>query len=314
MSAGISSMSAVEDVDNMKALYGAGKMKLRVSAYINMENAEAQYARGREIGLFGDRLSVQGIKFYIDGSLGSRTALMLEDYSDKPGARGVLRNPVAKLEAGMMKAAENGFQISTHAIGDAGVRTILDLYEKVLAAHPRRDHRHRIEHFQHTTQADIDRLGRMGVVPAMQTVHATSDKNMAELRVGADRIKYGYAWRKVLKAGAVIPNGSDAPNELLNPYHGLYAAVTRMDRDGNPAGGWYPEERLTRAEALKSFTLWAAYGQFEERLKGSLEKGKLADFVVVDRDFMTCPTSEIKDIQALMTVLGGEVVYQVPPR
>ncbi len=172
------------------------------------------------------------------------------------------------------------------------------------------NHRWRIEHFQITTPSDIERTAKLKIIPAIQTVHATSDKNMAETRIGPERMKYAYAWRKIIKAGLVIPNGSDAPIEIVNPYHGLYAAVTRMDRDGQPAGGWYPEEKMTREEALKSFTIWAAYGQFEETIKGSLKEGKLADFVVLDRDYMVCPESEIKDISPLMTVVGGEVVFK----
>ncbi|WP_057914673.1 amidohydrolase family protein [Peribacillus muralis] len=144
----------------------------------------------------------------------------------------------------------------------------------------------------------------------MQPVHATSDKNMAEDRVGPERIKYSYAWRKVIDAGSHIIGGSDAPVELVNPFHGLYAAVTRMDREGNPDGGWYPEESMTREEALKAFTIWAAEGSFEEKIKGSLEIGKLADFIVIDKDPMKCQEEQLKDIQVLTTVLGGEVVYK----
>ncbi len=143
----------------------------------------------------------------------------------------------------------------------------------------------------------------------MQPTHATSDKTMAEDRIGAERMKGAYAWRKIIDAGSIIIGGSDAPVELVNPYHGLYAAVTRQSRDGQPEGGWYIEDAMTREEALKAFTIWAAYGQFEESLKGSLKAGKLADFVVIDRDYMKCPANEIKDIQALLTVLGGEEVY-----
>jgi predicted amidohydrolase YtcJ len=143
----------------------------------------------------------------------------------------------------------------------------------------------------------------------MQSVHATSDKDMAEVRIGSERIKSAYAWRTVIDKGGIIANGSDAPVELVNPYHGIYAAFTRQDRQGEPAGGWRPEQKMTRQEALRSFTIWSAYALFDEKLKGSAEKGKLADFVVLDRDIMTCPANDVKDAKALMTVLGGEVVY-----
>ena len=146
----------------------------------------------------------------------------------------------------------------------------------------------------------------------MQADHATSDKNMAENRIGAGRMQGAYAWRTIIDSGSIIVNGSDAPVELANPFHGLYAAVTRMDREGRPEGGWYPDQRMTRGEALKSFTIWAAYGQFEDKIKGSLEPGKLADVVVIDRDYMQCPEDEIKDIIPLMTVLGGEILYRDP--
>ena len=211
----------------------------------------------------------------------------------------------------MKKAREAGFQVSTHAIGDAGNREVLNVYEKVLKEMPDPDHRYRIEHAQVVALEDIPRFAKSGVIPSMQTVHATSDKNMAENRVGPERIKGAYAWRKFLNTGVVIPNGTDAPVELINPFHGLFAAVSRQSRDGQPAGGWYPEEKMTRQEALKSYTIWAAYAAFEEKIKGSIQSGKLADFVVIDRDYMNCGESEIKDIRALQTVIGGKVVYPV---
>ena len=158
---------------------------------------------------------------------------------------------------------------------------------------------------------DIPRFSRLGVIPAMQAVHATSDKNMAEKRVGPQRIKGTYAWRKFLETGAIIPNGTDAPVEMVNPFHVLFASVTRQSSDGEPVGGWYPGQKMTRAEALKSYTIWAAYAAFEEHIKGSISAGKLADFIVIDRDYMKCADSEIKDIRVLQTILGGEVVFSV---
>lgn len=311
MSAGNMTMDSVEDVQNMKSLYATGELKIRIYAMINGEHAEPYYKKGPDIGLFNDRLTVRAVKFYADGSLGSRTALMLEDYTDKHGWKGVARTTPEKLMEQYRVANKAGFQLATHAIGDGGVRNVIDQYERLMKEEKvSPDHRWRIEHYQITTAKDLLRTAKLKIIPVMQAVHATSDKNMAETRIGPERIKYAYAWRKVLKAGMVIPNGSDAPIELINPYHGLYASVTRMDRDGKPLGGWYPEEKMTRQEALKSFTLWPAYGQFEEKIKGSLKMGKVADFVVIDRDYMKCPETEIKDINALMTVVGGEVVYQ----
>ena len=314
MSAGNMTMNSAEDVQIMKSLYQSGELKVRIYAMINGEHATPYYKSGPEIGLFDNRLTVRAIKFYADGSLGSRTALLLEDYSDKHDWKGVARSTNEQLLEYVRTASRAGFQVAVHAIGDGGVHNVIDQYEKVLKEDKvSPDHRWRIEHYQVTTAADLERTAKLKIIPVMQAVHATSDKNMAETRIGPERIKYAYAWRKVIKAGMAIPGGSDAPIEKINPYHGLYASVTRMDRDGQPSGGWHPEEKMTREEALKSFTIWAAYGQFEENIKGSLKAGKLADFVVIDRDYMKCPESEIKDINALTTVVGGEVVYQKSP-
>jgi predicted amidohydrolase YtcJ len=311
MSAGNTTMNSVEDVNIMKSLYKSGDLKIRIYAMINGEHADPYLKSGPEIGLFDNRLTVRAIKYYADGSLGSRTALMLEDYSDKHDWKGVARTSNEKLLEYTRAASRAGFQVAVHAIGDGGVRNVIDQYEKVLKEDKiAPDHRWRIEHYQVTTAADLVRTAKLGIVPVMQATHATSDKNMAETRIGSERIKYAYAWRKVIKAGMKIPGGSDAPIEKINPYHGLYASVTRMDLQGEPKGGWHPEEKMTREEALKSFTIWAAYGQFEENLKGSLKAGKVADFVVIDRDYMKIPETEIKDINALMTVCGGEVVYK----
>jgi len=302
--------SGIEDIKNMKDLYQSGDLKIRLYTMASSgETAQAFYKTGPEVGLFNDRLTINCIKFYADGSLGARSAWMLKEYSDRAGHVGNGRNSNDIFYDMVKEARAHGFQVATHAIGDAAVNQCVNTYEKVLKENPLADHRYRIEHFQVATLEDIQRIADIGIIPAMQSVHATSDKNMAEDRVGSERIKGAYAWRKVINAGSIIPNGSDAPVELVNPYHGLYAAVTRMDRDGVPVGGWYPEECMTREEALKSFTIWAAYGQFQDKSRGSLEVGKLADFTVLDRDVMTCPASDIKDTNALITVVGGETVY-----
>jgi hypothetical protein len=304
-------------VDTLKSLYESGKLYVRLYARLRIPDGstglhEEFYTKGKQVGLYGHRLTVRGIKISVDGALGSRGALMLAPYSDrKDGWLGNQRVTEERLYAQVKKAREAGFQVSTHAIGDAGNREVLNAYEKVLKEMPDPDHRYRIEHAQVVALEDIPRFAKLGVIPSMQTVHATSDKNMAENRVGAERIKGAYAWRKFLNTGVVIPNGTDAPVELINPFHGLFAAVTRQSRDGQPPGGWYPEEKMTREEALKSYTIWAAYAAFEEKIKGSIQPGKLADFVVIDRDYMNCGESEIKDIRALQTVVGGKVVYPV---
>jgi len=303
--------SGLEDIKYMKDLYASGDLKIRLYVMVDSgESAKAYYEIGPEVGLYENHLTMNCIKFYSDGSLGARSAWMLEEYSDRLGHVGNGRNTDEEFYQLIKEARENGFQVATHAIGDAANHQVVNTYEKVLSELPLNDHRYRIEHFQVATLEDIQRIADIGIIPAMQSVHATSDKNMAEDRVGSERIKGAYAWRKVLNTGNIIVNGSDAPVELVNPYHGLYAAVTRAGRDGEPSGGWYAEEKMTREEALRSFTIWAAYGQFEETIKGSLEVGKLADFVVLDRDYMTCPERDIKDILPIATIVGGEKVFE----
>ena len=323
LSLGITSLvnagTSVDDIENIKELYRQGKLKIRIYALISSawgkelgDNEKMYFARGPEVGLFDQHLTIRGIKLFADGSLGSRSAALFDDYNDRPGHRGNLVYSEDELYRLVKKARTYKFQIATHAIGDAAVNQVLNVYERVLQEYPLPDHRYRIEHFQVATLEDISRLAKLSVIASMQATHATSDKNMAENRIGATRMQGAYAWRTIIDSGAIIVNGSDAPVESANPFDGLYAAVTRMDRDGRPEGGWYPNQRMTRTEALKSFTVWAAYGQFEEKLKGSLETGKLADFIVIDRDYMQCPAAEIKDIKPLLTVIGGKILYRNP--
>lgn len=294
----------------IKGLYEEGKLDIRIYGLVNSgDSAREYYKLGPQLGLYNDRLTIRGVKFMTDGSLGARSAWMLDEYSDRPGHSGNGRYTDEELYKLVREARDNGFQAVTHAIGDAANRQCVDVYERVLKEFPLEDHRYRIEHFQVAALEDIERIAKLGIIPSMQAVHAISDMAIAEDRLGASRIMGAYAWRKVIAAGSVIVNGSDAPVELVNPFHGMHAAVTRMDRTDKPEGGWYPEECMSREEALKSFTIWAAYGQFEENLKGSLEAGKLADFTVIDRDIMNCPASDIKDTAVVMTIVGGKAAY-----
>lgn len=304
----------VNYLQHYEDLYESGELKLRIYAMpliSSTDSAEADYIRenGPVSGLYDDHLSILGVKVLGDGALGSRGSALLEDYSDDPGNRGSYRFTDEEIYDIMSLAYNNGYQIAYHAIGDGANHQVLDTYERLLEENPREDPRLRIEHFQVVTPEDIDRAMDMGILTAMQFTHATSDLTMAEDRLGSERIKTAYAWRTVLDAGSIIIGGSDAPVEKVNPFHGLYAGVTRMTRAGEPEGGWYPEQKVTREEALRAFTIWAAYGQFEEDLKGSLEPGKLADFIIIDRDYMTCPEADIKDIQVLATYVGNELVY-----
>ncbi len=310
--------SSMEMIQRMEKLYESGDLQIRLYVMgssggygkADEDAYNAFYEVGPRIGLYDNHLTVRAIKFFADGSLGARSAWMLEEYSDKPGHFGNPRYEDEQLYQLVLGARKAGFQASTHAIGDGANHQVLNVYERVLEEIPEpQDHRFRIEHAQVVRLDDIPRFARLGILPSMQSVHATSDKNMAEDRVGPDRIKGAYAWRTFLNAGSILPNGSDAPVELVNPFHGFYAAVTRMDREGSPVGGWYPEEKMTREEMLRSFTNWGAYAGFEEDIKGSIEVGTLADFVVVDRNPMSCPEEELKDIHALTTVVGGKEVY-----
>ena len=227
------------------------------------------------------RLQMRAVKLYSDGALGSRGALLLEDYSDAPGQRGLPVTAPAALEVAMRKAKDCGVQVATHAIGDGGNRAVLDLYQKVLGADAARDHRWRIEHAQVLALADIPRFHALGVVASMQPTHATSDMPWAERRVGPKRIVGGYAWRKFRDADVRLALGSDFPVERIEPLLGLHAAVARQDAANQPAGGWYANERLTGHEALRGFTLDAAWAGFMDGEIGSLAAGKRADFTVL---------------------------------
>jgi len=286
-----------------------GELGMRVYAMIGGADevldtiAEPIYAYGN------DRLEIASVKLYADGALGSRGAAMLEPYSDDPENRGLPFWTQAELDAMVQKANGMGFQVGIHAIGDHGNRMALNSFERVQGGKPS-PLRNRIEHSQIVTLEDIPRFAALGVIASMQATHATSDKNMAEDRIGPDRILGGYAWRRMLDVGVVLANGSDFPVELSNPFHGLYAAVTRQGRDGEPEGGWYADQALTRAEALHSFTLAGAYAARQEDRLGSLEPGKWADFIIIDRDYFSIPAAEIDDIIVLETWVGGQRAYK----
>lgn len=285
-----------------------GELGIRINAMIGGAG-DVLDAIGTPIRAYGnDRLEIASVKLYADGALGSRGAAMIEPYSDDPENRGLPFWTQEELDAMVAKANRMGFQVGIHAIGDLGNRMALNAFEKAQDGKPS-PLRNRIEHSQIVTLDDIPRFAELGIIASMQATHATSDMNMAEDRIGPERILGGYAWRRMLDAGVVLANGSDFPVELSNPFHGLYAAVTRKSRDGKPDEGWFADQALTRAEALHSFTLAAAYAARQEDRLGSLEAGKWADFIVIDRDFFTIPASEIDDIVVLETWVAGERAY-----
>jgi predicted amidohydrolase YtcJ len=255
----------------------------------------------------GDRLTVRSIKLMADGALGSRGAALFEPYADDPGNRGLVMLTRERIEAVCRDAVKHGFQVNTHAIGDRANHTVLEAYAAALGGP--NDRRFRIEHAQVVAPADFELFKKYSVVASMQATHATSDMRWAALRLGSERVKGAYAWRRFLSLGVPVPDGSDFPLEGPNPLLGFYAAITRQDRAGNPPGGWFPDQRMTREEALRSWTLTGASAAFEEGSKGSLAPGKLADFVMLSRDIMRVPPAEVLSTRVLMTVLGGEVVY-----
>jgi len=298
-----------------KDLYAKDEMKLRINAYIRGpgKDTEKLLKQGPEIGLFHDKLNVRGIKISQDGALGSRGAALLEPYSDAKTS-GLLIFKDEEIYPTIKRALESNIQMVIHAIGDRANRDVLDLYEKAFEEVPPEkranpDPRFRIEHSQIVHLNDIPRFAKLGVIPSMQPSHAIGDLHFALRRLGMERAAEGYAWQKFIDQGNYIPAGSDAPVEEGNPMIEFYAAVSRKDTTGFSADGWHPEYKMTRAEALRSLTIWGAKAAFDEDVIGSLEVGKYADLVVLDRDLMTEPEDRLFDIKALMTMVAGEIVY-----
>jgi hypothetical protein len=267
------------------------------------------YCDAGPIHNYQDRLAVRSVKFYIDGALGSRGAALLDDYADDAGNRGLLLQQPGPFQENVRTAMACGFQVNSHAIGDRGNRIVLDAYEAAMDSLGSTLGRHRVEHAQILAPSDIDRFAELGVIASVQPTHATSDMYWAEDRLGPERIEGAYAWRSLTDSGARLALGSDFPVEQVNPLLGFYAAITRQDAEQWPEGGWHPEERLTRREALRGFTLDAAYSAFQEDELGSLEPGKLADFVILSHDIMEVRPPTILDTEVVATYLGGALIY-----
>jgi predicted amidohydrolase YtcJ len=297
-----------------KKLIDEGKCPIRIYAAIDYPSETwKQYLQsGPIIGYKDGMLSVRAVKLYMDGALGSRGAAFFEEYTDDQGNRGLTMMSEKEMESVCRDALEKGFQVCTHAIGDRANSITLDVYEKILLkkSDSLKKNRWRIEHVQILSQNDIPRFKQLGVLPSMQPTHATSDMDWAEKRIGPGRIRGAYAWKSILNTGADIISGSDFPVESVNPFYGLYSAVTRQDQNGVPQGGWYPEQKMSRAEALTSFTRSAAYGAFQENSKGVIEAGKWADLTIIDRDIMQCNENEIYSTKVEMTIVGGKIVHK----
>ena len=305
-----------EDVNIFKKLYAAGTIKLRIykAVYGPGPNATRLLNEGPTIGAFENRFTLRTIKVVSDGALGSRGAALLGPYSDAPDTSGFLTVKAEELRPMLIDALRKGIQVETHAIGDRANRFILDEYERALNAVPRDERkiaepRWRVEHAQIVNPADLPRFAKLGIIPSMQPSHAIGDLFFAPSRLGLERLAGAYAWESFIKSGVVVPGGSDAPVERGEPMIEFYAAVARKDPKGFSSEGWHPEEAVTREQALKMFTLWPAYAAFEEKLRGSIEAGKLADLTILSADIMKIPEADILKTRCVMTVINGEIVF-----
>lgn len=298
-------------IDLYRKLAEEGKLGVRLWVMIGEENdnLKARLKDYKIIGAGNNHLTVRSIKRMIDGALGSHGAWLLKPYDDLPTSSGINTEEITYIAETAKIARENGFQLCTHAIGDRGNREILDIYETTLGELAgSSDQRWRIEHAQHLSAQDIRRFGELGVIAAMQGIHCTSDGPWVPNRIGMDRAEKGaYVWQKLIQSGATLVNGTDAPVEDVDPLACYFATVTRRMSNGDQ---FFPEQCMTREEALQSYTINAAYAAFEEEIKGSITVGKLADLVVLSADILEIPADQIPDTDVLYTIVGGEILYK----
>jgi len=298
-------------IDILKKFADEKSLPVRLNVMVgdSYEKMKENLNKYKLIGYGNNFLTVRSIKQYIDGALGSRGAWLLKPYSDLPNHSGSNVTPIIELKKIAELAIQNGFQMRIHAIGDRGNREVLNLYEEIFKKHPeKKDLRWCIEHAQHLSKDDIPRFAKLGVIAAMQSVHCTSDMGFVEERLGKERAEEGaYVWRKLIDNGTIICNGTDAPVEDINPIECFYSAVTRKNKEGKT---FYPDQKITRMEALKSYTINGAYASFEENIKGSLKIGKLADLVVLSNNLLTCAEEEIPNTKILYTIIDGKIKYQ----
>jgi predicted amidohydrolase YtcJ len=300
-----------EALDVLQEMDATGDLRIRVYALLDgsVEDLGALMGDGPPTPKdASSRLVVRGVKFFIDGALGSRGALLLKPYSDDRKNSGFEVTKPEILEARIRTAAEKGYQVATHAIGDRGNRIVLDIYERVLKEKIR-EARPRVEHAQIIDPSDIPRFGASGIIASMQPTHATSDMGWAEKRLGKDRLEGAYAWQSLLSRNATIAAGSDAPVEDISPVLGLYAAIVRKDPFGSPEGGWLPQERMTALQAVEAFTTGAAYASFRENEAGRIKKGFAADMTVLDKDPLTASEEDLAGMQVMLTIIGGRVEF-----
>lgn len=299
-------------IDVYEELAKAGQYSLRNYVMIGQDDSSLarHFRRGPQSGLYDGKIWIRAIKISADGALGSRGAALLDPYSDEPTRTGLVLTPGTRIREVGVRALRSGFQLNVHAIGDRGNRIVLDAFEAALKEVPSADHRFRVEHAQILHHDDIPRFAQLDVIPSMQSTHQTSDMYWAPNRLGYSRTLGGYAWRSLLNTGVIIPNGTDFPVEDVDPLKTFHSAVTRQDADNWPTGGWFPDQRMTREEALKSMTIWPAYAAFQEKEMGSLSPGKFADFVLLDRDVMRVAPEAILGTKVLATYVGGKAVFE----
>jgi hypothetical protein len=299
------------DLDSYLARSNQGNLPVRIYGMLNATSDHLyDWLKAGRIQDDNDFLSIRSVKLYSDGALGSRGAALLESYSDDEGNHGLLLTDPAALDQLVEDIIAAGFQANIHAIGDKANRISLNAIEKAYKKTDGRQLRNRIEHTQVVALADFPKFLELNVIASMQPVHATSDKNMAADRIGEDRLVGAYAWQRFLQQGTVVASGSDFPVELANPFHGLHAAITRQDHDNMPKGGWLADQAMTPAQALRSFTLDAAYAAHQEDVLGSLEQGKWADFILVDQDVVNGVALDTWKTKVVQTWIAGELVYQ----
>lgn len=295
-----------EMIDLITRMHADGSLKMRIYAMVNPTDANMKHYF--EVGPYQDDfLTVRSFKIYGDGALGSRGAALLKPYHDHADKYGFLLKTPEEFDGLAKMMYEHGFQMNTHCIGDSANRTLLDIYAKYLKG--KNDLRWRIEHAQVVSKEDMPKFAEYSIIPSIQPTHATSDMYWAGQRLGPFRIKTAYAYKDLLEQNGLIALGSDFPVEHINPMYGFHAAVVRKDAKNLPESGFQPENKITREQALKGMTIWAAYANFEENKKGSIEKGKLADFIVLEKDMMTAPETELRNLKVLHTYLGGQKVY-----
>jgi predicted amidohydrolase YtcJ len=307
--------SPLQVIDGIRSAVDEGAVGVRMWVMIRQANAAfaSKLKQYRTIDHADGHFTVRAIKKVMDGALGSRGAWMLEPYTDKPGWTGLNTTPLAEIREAAQLAIANGYQLCVHAIGDRANRETLNIFERAFKANPaKKDLRWRVEHAQHLDAQDIPRFGTLGVIASMQGIHCTSDAPYVVARLGRQRAEEGaYVWQKLMKSGAVIANGTDAPVEDVNPIPNFYATVTRKTKDGT---AFYPDQRMTRMEALKSYTINGAYAAFEEGNRGSLKVGKYGDITVLSKDILTVPEEDIRSAKVAYTIVGGKVLYDASAR